>query len=60
MFGCCPRHSYLNIHNVGKFSVFDVIAAAGRGLRYRREHIDQIILFYVILLGLFLMIIQGS
>ncbi|MCB1550444.1 MAG: DotA/TraY family protein [Alphaproteobacteria bacterium] len=52
-------HSYLNIHNVGKFSVFDVIAAAGRGLRYRREHIDQIILFYVILLGLFLMIIQG-
>ncbi|OIN87825.1 MAG: hypothetical protein AUJ12_00540 [Alphaproteobacteria bacterium CG1_02_46_17] len=55
-----PRgHAYLNVHNVGSFSVFDVIAAAGRGLKYRRENIDQIILFYVILLGLFLMVIQG-
>ncbi len=51
-------HPYLNSQNIGLYSVIDVIAAAGRGLKYRRENIDQIIVFYAILLGIFLMGLQ--
>lgn len=51
-------HPYLNPQNIGLYSIIDVIAAAGRGLRYRRENIDQIVIFYAILLGIFLMGLQ--
>ncbi|MDY0029575.1 MAG: DotA/TraY family protein [Pseudobdellovibrionaceae bacterium] len=53
-------HPYLKAHNIGRYNILDVVVQAGRGLKYRRENIDQIILFYVILLGLFLMVIQGA
>lgn len=52
-------HPYLRPSEIGNFSIPDVIAAAGRNLTYRKENIDQIIIFYVILLGLILLVLQG-
>ncbi|HNQ91602.1 MAG TPA: DotA/TraY family protein [Alphaproteobacteria bacterium] len=51
-------HPFLNSQNIGHFSIPDVIGAAGRGLKYRKENIDQVIIFYVILMGLILMTLQ--
>lgn len=48
-------HPYLNAAEIGNYSIPDVIGAAGAQLRYRKENIDQIIIFYVVLLGLVLM-----
>jgi conjugal transfer/type IV secretion protein DotA/TraY len=52
-------HAYLNPSEIGHYSIPDVIAAAGSRLQYRRENIDQVIIFYVILLGLVLMGMQA-
>ena len=51
-------HPYLNSRNMGQFSVTDVIGAAGRNLKYRKENIDQILMFYIILVGLIMMVMQ--
>lgn len=53
-------HPYLNASLVGEFSIPDVIAEAGKRLKYRMENIDQIIMFYVILLGMLLFAAQVS
>jgi conjugal transfer/type IV secretion protein DotA/TraY len=52
-------HPYLNASNIGAFGVRDVIAAAGSHLVFRKENIDQIIIFFAILLGLVLLAIQA-
>ena len=52
-------HPYLNVASVGAFSIIDVISAAGRNVVYRRENIDQIIMFYTILMGLFIFGLQA-
>lgn len=52
-------HPFLNPAEIGNFTIRDVISAAGRRLNYRRENIDQIIIYYAILLGLFLMVVQA-
>ena len=52
-------HPYTHARNVGHFNTLDVIAQAGKNLRYRRENIDQVILYYVILVGLFLLVVQA-
>ena len=46
------NHSYLNPGSIGQYGVRDVIAAAANNLTLRRENIDQIIVFLVILAGL--------
>lgn len=53
-------HPFLNPQEIGNFSIPDVIAAAGRNLVYRRQNIDQILIFYVILVGLFLLVMQAA
>lgn len=51
-------HEFLNPASIGHFSIPDVVFAAGRYLKYRRENIDQILIYYVIMLGLALMAFQ--
>ncbi|MEK7801487.1 MAG: hypothetical protein AAB276_03440, partial [Pseudomonadota bacterium] len=52
-------HPYLNPNEIGHFSIPDVIGAAGRHLVFRKQNIDQIIIYFVILLGLVLMVLQA-
>lgn len=52
-------HPYLNPSEVGHYSIPDVIGAAGRHLVFRKQNIDQIIIYFVILLGLVLMVLQA-
>lgn len=51
-------HPFLNPSEIGNFSIPDVVGAAGKQLKYRKENIDQIIIFYVILLGMVLIAFQ--
>ena len=51
-------HLYLQKQNIGKYGVRHVIIAAAANLKFRRENIDQIIIFFTILTGLALIIIQ--
>lgn len=51
-------HPYLNPSEIGQFSIPDVVRAAGSRLKYSQETIDQVIIFYVILLGMVLIAFQ--
>lgn len=53
-----PNHPYLNPANMGRFGVVNVVAAAGARLRFRKENIDQIIVFFLLLSGLVVLIMQ--
>lgn len=53
-------HPSLNPSNIGQFGIRDVIGAAFRNLVWRKENIDQIIIFVAILLGLFLLVLQAA
>lgn len=53
-------HAFLNPSNVGQYGVRDVISAAASHLVFRRENIDQIIIFFAILIGLLLLVIQAG
>lgn len=48
-------HPYLSGDNIGRFGIRHVLAEARRNLVYSRQNIDQIIIYYTILLGIFLM-----
>ena len=52
------NHAYLNPQNIGKFSVRNVIAQAANNLILKKENIDQIAIFFIILVGLVLLLIQ--
>lgn len=53
-------HPSLNPSNIGQFGIRDVIGAAFRNLVWRKENIDQIIIFVAILLGLVLLVLQAA
>ncbi len=53
-----PTHPYLNAENKGRFGIRHVVAEAARHLVFDRKHIDQIIIFFVLLLGMVLMVAQ--
>ncbi len=53
-----PNHSYLNAQNYGRFGIRHVIAEAANNLTFDRKHLDQIILFFTILMGLGLVVVQ--
>jgi conjugal transfer/type IV secretion protein DotA/TraY len=53
------NHPYLLPANIGRFGVRDVIAEAARQIVFRKENIDQIIVFVALLLGLVLLAVQG-
>lgn len=52
------RHPYLDPNNLGRFGVRHVIAEASNNLKMSRGNIDQIVIFFTILLGLVLLIFQ--
>lgn len=53
-----PNHPYLRTANIGKYNMRQVIAAAAGHLEFRRENIDQIIIFMVLLVGMILLAVQ--
>ena len=53
-----PEHPYLQPQNVGKYGVRHVIAEAANNLTFTRNNIDQVIIFFTILLGLILILLQ--
>ena len=51
-------HPYLRSENIGKFGIWHVIRAARQNLIFDREHLDQVIIYYVMFVGLFLLFFQ--
>ncbi|HEY8192108.1 MAG TPA: hypothetical protein VIG74_06765, partial [Alphaproteobacteria bacterium] len=51
-----PHHPYLNPANQGKFGIRHVVAQAATNLRFTRDNIDQVVVFFLILAGLVLLI----
>ena len=55
-----PRnHAYLLAANRGRFNARDVMGEARRHLIIDREHADQVILYYTLLIGFFLLCVEG-
>ena len=52
------NHPYTLPENFGKFGIRDVIAMAASHIKMTRENIDQIIIFFAILAGLGIMVLQ--
>ena len=52
------NHPYLNRQNFGRFGVRHVVAAAGKNLTFSWQRIDQVILYFTILVGLVILILQ--
>ena len=51
-------HLYLQRQNIGKYGVRHVISAAANNLVFKRQNIDQIIIFFTILTGLIIIAVQ--
>lgn len=51
-------HPYLSSANKGRFGMRHVILAAGRNLVFDRRHVDQIIIYFVLLTGFVLVLAQ--
>ncbi len=51
-------HPYLNPENFGRFGIRHVIAAAANNLKFSWKNIDQILVFFVLLVGLVMLIMQ--
>ncbi len=47
-------HPYLNSANIGRFGVRHVVAEASKNLVFKRENLDQIILYFILLAALIL------
>lgn len=52
------EHPYLRAANLGRFTIRNVVAEAAGTLVYKKENIDQIIVFWLILVGLAIMVMQ--
>lgn len=51
-------HPYLNSANTGRFGVRHVIAEAARNLEFKKENIDQIAIFGLLLIGFVILVAQ--
>jgi len=51
-------HLYLQRQNIGKYGVRHVISAAANNLVFKWKNIDQIIIFFTILAGLLIIVVQ--
>lgn len=52
------NHPYTQSQNIGKFGIRHVIAEAANNLVFKKENIDQILLFVALLIGLVLVFMQ--
>ncbi|MCB9987933.1 MAG: DotA/TraY family protein [Rhodospirillales bacterium] len=53
-----PGHPYLNASNIGRFGIRHVITEAANNLVIKKENIDQIAIFLLLILGFILLISQ--
>lgn len=53
-----PDHPYLDIRNMGRFGIRHVIGEAANNLVFSRKNIDQIVLFFTLLMGMGLVFMQ--
>ncbi|MCB9990357.1 MAG: DotA/TraY family protein [Rhodospirillales bacterium] len=53
-----PGHPYLYAGNIGRFGIRHVVAEAGRNLVFKKENLDQIVIYVMVLLGLVLLAVQ--
>ena len=53
-----PGHPYLSAANAGRYGIRHVLAEGHRHLVYKKENIDQIIIYYTLLFGIFLFVLQ--
>lgn len=51
-------HPYTQPQNIGQFSIRNVIAEAANQLVFKKENIDQVVIFATILIGLVLLVLQ--
>ncbi len=57
--GLLPKgHPYLRSENIGRYGIRHVIAQAANHLVFKKENIDQILIFFCILLGVVLLMAQ--
>ncbi len=57
--GLLPKgHEYLKPNNFGHYGIRHVIAEAGNNIQFKKENIDQIILYFIIMTGVFLILMQ--
>ncbi|MDH5722591.1 MAG: DotA/TraY family protein, partial [Alphaproteobacteria bacterium] len=58
-FGLIPQnHPYLRPENYGKYSIRNVMAVASSNLVISRQNIDQVVIYFTILAGFILLIVQ--
>ncbi|HEY8191448.1 MAG TPA: hypothetical protein VIG74_03405, partial [Alphaproteobacteria bacterium] len=53
-----PGHPYLSRDNASRFGIRHVLAEARRNLVFKKENIDQIIIYYTLVGGIFLLFMQ--
>ncbi len=51
-------HPYLQSENMGRFGLHNVIVEASRNLRFTRKNIDQIIIYFALLMGVVMLAAQ--
>ncbi|MDB5491335.1 MAG: DotA protein [Micavibrio sp.] len=52
------NHPYLNRHNMGRYGLGQLVIEAARNLQFKRQHLDQILIFSLIGLGMILLFAQ--
>lgn len=52
------NHPYLNPQNIGKYGFRHVVAEAANNIIFSRKNIDQIIIFFALLIGMLIMALQ--
>ncbi len=52
------RHPYTLTPNIGRFGLRHVLAESGRNLKFDRDHIDQVIVYFSLLVGLVILFMQ--
>lgn len=52
------NHPYTQVQNMGQFGIRHVIAEAANNLEFKKENIDQILLFGALLIGIILVFMQ--
>ncbi len=54
-----PRnHPYVNANNIGQYGLRDVITVAANNVKFSKNNIDQIIIFFAVLSGVIIMALQ--
>ncbi|MGH1456119.1 MAG: DotA/TraY family protein [Alphaproteobacteria bacterium] len=52
------NHPYLQTQNMGRYGIRHVVAEATRHLKFSRNHIDQILIYFALLAGLLILVAQ--